>query len=70
MPRSRLRKRSKRLPLSIDQILAWADDWLASHGRWPNINSGHIPGAIDDTWARIDDALRQGYRGLQKRDRG
>ncbi|HUE74785.1 MAG TPA: hypothetical protein VMP01_28205 [Pirellulaceae bacterium] len=67
MPRSRLRKTPKRPPLTIDQILSWADDWFAAHGRWPNIKSGLIPGTIDDTWARIDDALRQGYRGLPKK---
>jgi hypothetical protein len=44
MPRSR----PKRPPLTIDQILAWADDWFASHGRWPNVNSGFIPGTIGD----------------------
>ncbi|MEX2027198.1 MAG: hypothetical protein WEH44_07850, partial [Pirellulaceae bacterium] len=64
MTRSRLRKTPNRPPLAIDQILAWADDWFAAHGRWPNVNSGPIPGTIDDTWARIDDSLRNGYRGL------
>jgi hypothetical protein len=34
--------------------------------RWPNVNSGHIPGTIDDTWARIDGSLRHGYRGLPR----
>jgi hypothetical protein len=53
MPRSRLRKTPKRPPLTIDQILSWADDWFAAHSRWPNVNSGLIPGTIDDTWARI-----------------
>lgn len=66
MPRSRLRMRPKRPPLSIEQILRWADEWLSSHGRWPNINSGFIPGTIDDTWARIDDSLLNGHRGLPK----
>jgi hypothetical protein len=69
MPRSRLRIRPKRPPLSIDQILTWADDWLAGRGRWPNVNSGLIPGTIDDTWARIDDSLLKGYRGLPRKPR-
>ena len=69
MPRSRLRKRPKRPPLRIEKILAWADDLFASHGRWPNVNSGFIPGTIDDTWARIDDSLLKGYRGLPKKPR-
>lgn len=66
MPRSRLRSRPKRAPLSIDEILRWADDWHATHGHWPNINSGYIPGTLDDTWGRIDDGLRNGHRGLPK----
>lgn len=66
MRRSRLRTGAKRPPLSIDQILGWADQWFAAHGRWPNINSGLIPGTIDDTWARIDDGLRNGHRSLPK----
>lgn len=67
MPRSRLRTRPKRQPLGIEEILDWADEWFSSHGRWPNINSGLIPGTIDDTWARIDDSLLNGHRGLPKR---
>jgi hypothetical protein len=55
--RTRLRKRPLRPPLSIEQILQWADEHFAEHGKWPNVASGHIPGTIDDTWARIDDGL-------------
>jgi hypothetical protein len=67
MPQSRLPIRPKRPQLTIEEILAWADDWLATHGRWPNVNSGAMPGTIDDTWARIDDSLRNGYRGLPEK---
>jgi hypothetical protein len=66
MPRSKLRSRPKRAPLSIDGILRWADEWFANHGAWPNINSGIVPDTIDDTWGRIDDSLRNGHRGLPK----
>jgi hypothetical protein len=69
MSRSRLPTRPKRPPLNIEQVLSWADDWFAAHNRWPNVNSGLIPGTIDDTWARIDGSLRQGYRGLPQRPR-
>ncbi len=58
MPHSRLGKTPNRPPLTIDQILAWSNDFFAAHGCWPNVNSGMIPGTIDDTWRR------NGYRGL------
>lgn len=52
--------------LTCSQILEWADAHQLRHGRWPNVNSGPIEGTIDDTWARIDDALRIGHRGLAR----
>ncbi len=61
----RIRKRPKRHELCVELILAWADAYFARTGRWPNINSGRIDETVDDTWRRIDDALRQGFRGLQ-----
>src|SRR5687767_8700800 len=67
MRRQRLRIRPIRPPLVVDEILRWADEWFALNGQWPNINSGLIPGTIDDMWARIDDSLRQGHRGLRKK---
>lgn len=66
MPRSPLKSNPKRPPLSIEKILQWADDWFAERGCWPNVNSGSIPGTIDDHWMRIDNALRSGNRGLPK----
>jgi hypothetical protein len=50
--------------LTINQILAWADDWFARRGKWPFSNSGVIPGTLGDTWARVETALRKGHRGL------
>lgn len=50
-------------PLTIKQILAWADAYRASQGRWPAVLSGPISGT-QDTWARINDALRHGFREL------
>jgi len=66
---ARLRIRPKRPPLRIEQILNWADDWFAAHCLWPNVSAGLIPGTIDDTWSRIDDSLRNGYRGLPEKPR-
>jgi hypothetical protein len=51
-------------PLTIKQILAWADAWKACTGRWPVYNSGLIPEAPGETWAAVDSALRYGKRTL------
>lgn len=56
----------RRLPqLSVEQVLAWARQYLARHGSWPTSKSGSIVGT-SETWARIDDALHRGFRGLPK----
>jgi hypothetical protein len=51
-------------PLTVDQILAWADDFQRRTGDWPHVNSGLVRKVDDLTWKRIDSALRQGCRGL------
>jgi hypothetical protein len=51
-------------PLTVDQILAWADQHRAATGRWPLAGSGPIAAAPGETWAGVDRALRAGYRGL------
>jgi hypothetical protein len=48
----------------MSQILAWADVYHKRTGSWPNLNSGRISGTLDETWRRIDSALRIGLRGL------
>jgi hypothetical protein len=52
--------------LTVEQILAWADAYHATRGRWPQSNSGPVPEspAPGDTWAIIHGALSQGLRGL------
>jgi hypothetical protein len=57
-------KRISRPPLTIEQILAWADAYQARTGRWPSAGSGAIPEAPGDTWESINSALAQGHRGL------
>lgn len=56
--------RPLRPPLSLDQILTWADAYREQYGRWPTVNSGRILGTADETWSGIDRALTQGLRGL------
>ncbi len=50
-------------PLTVEQILAWADAHHARTGRWPTENSGPIPKAPGETWRGIKDALSRGHRG-------
>lgn len=58
------RLRHSRPPLSVAQILAWADAHRAQTGSYPNLNSGEVRGAAGEKWRLIDTCLRQGLRGL------
>jgi len=49
--------------LTVEQILAWADEWKLRTGGWPNAKSGAIPDT-QETWAGIAHALNRGHRGL------
>ncbi len=51
-------------PLSMPQILRWADAYKRRSGRWPNVHSGSIPEAPGENWERVQVALYQGKRGL------
>ncbi len=51
-------------PLSVDQILGWADAHHRRTGRWPKANSGRVFDAPDHSWNAIDMALREGSRTL------
>jgi hypothetical protein len=51
--------------LYVSHILAWADAHCKRTGCWPNLNSGRIGGTLDETWRRVDSALRIGLRGLR-----
>ncbi len=50
-------------PLTIPQILAWADAHCERTGTWPVSNSGAIFDCPDETWAAVDHSLREGLRG-------
>jgi len=52
-------------PLSVEQILSWADTHHQRHGRWPSAAAGVIPKTKGLTWRAVNLALRQGHRGLQ-----
>jgi hypothetical protein len=51
--------------LYISHLLAWADAHCKRTGCWPNLNSGRVSGTLDESWRRVDSALRIGLRGLR-----
>ena len=53
-----------RPPLTIAQILAWADAHRAATGHWPKQRSGEVKGASGEFWSSILGHLRNGGRGL------
>ncbi len=54
-------------PVTIKQILTWADAHRAQTGDWPTQRSGSVHNVPDEAWASIDHALRFGRRGLPRR---
>jgi hypothetical protein len=61
-------RRRPRPPLTVQQILAWADAHHARTGGWPNAKTGPIPEAPGQTWSAVNMALYVGFRGLPGRD--
>jgi hypothetical protein len=52
-------------PLTVGQILDWADTHHKRSGKWPTCGSGPIPEAPGETWKAVGTALVQGLRGLR-----
>jgi hypothetical protein len=59
-----LKKRHRFPPLTVNQILAWADSLHEKTGRWPTVAAGEIPEASGETWSSVHGALYKGTRGL------
>jgi superfamily II DNA or RNA helicase len=58
-------RNEKNLPkLTVEKILEWADGHRDKTGQWPTLSSGVVLEAPDEKWPRINDALKQGNRGL------
>lgn len=57
-------KRLHLRPLSIEDILSWANAHREATGKWPTRSSGPVVGDKFETWAQVDRALREGLRGL------
>jgi hypothetical protein len=64
MTRTRRRRGPFAPRLTFGQILKWADEFHLRSRAWPNLHSGRIPGALGETWRKVDNALRLGLRGL------
>jgi hypothetical protein len=61
-----VRNRSSPLPLSEQQIVAWARAFYKKTGRWPSYKeNGLIPESTGETWGCVRNALRHGLRGLR-----
>jgi hypothetical protein len=66
-PRKRLRSlgEGRAVPVTIAEILAWADAHHEATGKWPNTRSGLVQAASHEVpWSAINMALIQGHRGL------
>jgi hypothetical protein len=55
-----------RRPLTIEQVLAWADYEFRMTGRWPRCVGGPLLADRSEKWRNIDQALRAGGRGLPR----
>jgi hypothetical protein len=51
-------------PLTVEQILAWAEAHHARTGKWPHAKSGPVVDAPGETWNGVNLALEYGHRGL------
>jgi hypothetical protein len=59
-----LRRRRVAPPLTVEQVLAWADAHYERTGRWPHAMSGPVNGVPGETWRAVNLALWQGHRRL------
>ncbi len=57
--------RGNQFPLTIPQILTWADAHRRRNGFWPHPRSGPIKGVKGETWRTVDQALRTNTRGVR-----
>jgi hypothetical protein len=59
-----VRNRGRLAPLTIEQILKWADIFFGRTKRWPDQFSGDVDDAPGEQWANIDQSLAKGLREL------
>jgi len=53
--------------LTVEQILVWADAHHAATGLWPISSPSAVAGAPGHTWEQIDQALRHGHCGRNRK---
>jgi hypothetical protein len=53
-------------PLTVEEILAWADSHRQRCGEWPTRYSGAIPEAPGESWEAVAEALYNGRRGMAR----
>ncbi|WP_425613621.1 hypothetical protein NA78x_003456 [Anatilimnocola sp. NA78] len=58
-------KHNRLPPLTVAQILAWGDEHFARTGEWPTPVDGVVVAAPEESWSRVDYALRKERRGLK-----
>jgi hypothetical protein len=59
-----VRNRGALPPLTVEEILSWADAYRDRHQVWPHTDAGPVAEAPGEAWDKIDQALRDGGRGL------
>jgi hypothetical protein len=60
----RVTNRTNLPQLTEEKIIALADVHQRRTDQWPTLKSGRVIGAGRESWQAMDDALRQGHRGL------
>jgi hypothetical protein len=53
-------------PLTVAQILGWAERHLRRTGRWPTAGTGQVADAPGENWRALNMALWKGHRGLPR----
>jgi superfamily II DNA or RNA helicase len=56
----------KKVTISKDIILSWGKIYKKKYGKRPTAESGNIDNVENETWGAINEALRNGRRGLKK----
>jgi hypothetical protein len=54
----------REVPLTVEQVLAWADRHHALTGLWPRADDGAIAEVSGENWGDLDRAFKQGRRGF------